>query len=308
MRASIKPAEWSGFRSILCPIDFSKHAQLALRYAEAIARRARATLTVAYVNDPFLVAAAAVALHDPHFVKQSATELQRFIDETLTRGRKPQLRIEPVTSIGQPAAQILKAAARTRSDLIVLGTHGLTGADRLIMGSTTLGVLRRTRVPVLAVPRSAGQRDLASWPGHRIAAAVDFGPASTRDIDSAARVARWFDASLLLIHVVGRIAVPAWIRADARARERTRVTAAQRRLDKLAVAGRRDVETETRVVAGDVAEALSLHPASEGARLLMTTLRDRPGWFGPRRGSVTYHVLTRAAMPILACPARWRPS
>src|ERR1043166_4904901 len=55
---------WAGFRSILCPIDFSEPSRLALRYAVGVATRNRASLTVANVNDPLLVAAAASALHD----------------------------------------------------------------------------------------------------------------------------------------------------------------------------------------------------------------------------------------------------
>ena len=133
---------WAGFRSVRCPIDFSEHSRLALRYAAAVALRGNVTLTVEYANDPLLIAAAGAALHDRHLARRSAQELQEFVDATLASSVRNRLRVKSHVSIGDPAAQIVKAAARDRTDLIVLGTHGLTGADRLLMGSTTLSVLQ----------------------------------------------------------------------------------------------------------------------------------------------------------------------
>ena len=66
-------------------------------------------------------------------------------------GREPQ-RIAIAVTVGDPAEQILQQAVECGSDLIVLGTQGLEGAKRLVFGSTTEGVLRASRVPVLAVP------------------------------------------------------------------------------------------------------------------------------------------------------------
>jgi nucleotide-binding universal stress UspA family protein len=149
--------KWTGFRSVLCPIDFSENSRLALRYAAAVAARGRAALSVVYVNDPLLIAAAAAALHDRHFARRSAQQLREFIEATL----------------------------------------------------------------------------------------------------------------------VGR--------------------------------GKGDVTTESRFVCGRVADEIAAVAASERTALLITALRDRRGWFGARRGSISYHVLTRAIAPVLACPPHWRP-
>ena len=173
---AMRSKSWNGFQSVLCPVDFSEASRLALRYAEALTVRANATLRVTYANDPLLVAAAAAALHDRHIAKRSAKELQDFTDSTLSARSRKQLRVKTQVSIGDPAVEIMKASARARSDLMVLGTHGLTGADRLLMGSTTLSILQQTTIPVLAVPRTAANPAVlpsASWPGSRIVAALD---------------------------------------------------------------------------------------------------------------------------------------
>jgi nucleotide-binding universal stress UspA family protein len=151
----IRRKTWTGFRSVLCAVDFSEHSRHALAYAAAVALRGKAALTVLYVNDSFLVAAAAVALHDRQLTARSARELQAFIDATVPPRVRARLRPAPHVSIGNPADQILKVAARCRSDLIVVATHGVNAATRLIVGSTTLDVLQRSTVPVLAIPRRA---------------------------------------------------------------------------------------------------------------------------------------------------------
>jgi nucleotide-binding universal stress UspA family protein len=307
--ASSKSRQWAGFRSVLCPIDFSAHSRLALQYARAVAVKSRGSVTVTYANDPLLVAAAAAALHDRNIAKRSLKELQTFVEETLgpvTTGPRVLCRV----SVGSPADQILKAAKRGRSDLIVLGTHGLTGADRLLLGSTTLSVLQRTSVPVLAVPRRSDPLDSApapSWPGSRVLAPVELNDVSSREIETAARLARWFGSSLLAVHVVPGIAAPDWLHGDLSAHDRIRVGQAQRQIAALTAIGRRHVPTEGRVACGALADEITALAASERIELLIAALHDRRGWFGARRGSVSYHVLAHAVAPVLAYPQSWRP-
>jgi nucleotide-binding universal stress UspA family protein len=253
------------------------------------------------------VAAAAAALHDRQIAKRSGVELDAFVKETLglpSRG----LRVKTRAAVGKPADVILKAAGSAGADLIVLGTHGLTGADRLIMGSTTLAILQRAKVPVLAVPRGLqGGRAPASWPGRQIVAAVEVDAGATKEIEHAARVADWFGASLLLLHVVSPIGLPRWFEGDLSALEEARAARAKQQLAALAGAADGRVRIHTQVVHGRVADEIAAFTAASGTGLMLIALRDRTGWFGASRGSISYHVLAHAAAPVLACPPRWRP-
>jgi nucleotide-binding universal stress UspA family protein len=302
--------KWVGFRSVLCPIDFSEHSRRALQCAEAIAHRGKAVLRAVYVNDPFLIAAAAAALHDRQLAKRSARELREFIDATVSAKVRRQLRLKSQVSVGNPPDEILKAAGRARTDLIVLGTHGLTGAERLLMGSTTLSVLQRASVPVLAVPRASDDSTAPlslSWPGARILAAIDLEAGVADEVESAARVAQWFGSSLLLAHVVSEIATPAWLKADLSAHDRIQIAQAKHQMGALAAVAQRYVKTDVQVVRGNIADEIAALAATEGSGLVLTALRDRRGWFGAKRGSVSYHVLSHAVTPVLAYPRQWRP-
>lgn len=81
-------------------------------------------------------------------VSRTQTELERFVDASIGPDRQAACSVLQ----GNPAAEILKAPRRLKSDLIVIGTHGLKGFDKLFFGSTTDHVLRRVTVPLLAVP------------------------------------------------------------------------------------------------------------------------------------------------------------
>ena len=302
--------KWTGFRSVLCPIDFSENSRLALRYAAAVAARGRAVLNVVYVNDPLLIAAAAAALHDRHLARRSAQQLREFIEATFTAGAQRPPRLKSYVALGHPDTEILKGAARGRADLIVVGTHGLAGADRLLIGSTTLSVLQQSTVPVLAIPPDGGHLVTSPsplWPGARIVAAIELDGSARKDMDVAVRLAEWFDSPLLLVHVVEKIAAPAWLNADLTAHDRIRMAKAQQQLDALVSSGKKHVTTEALVVCGRVADEIAAVAASERTGLLITALRDRRGWFGARRGSISYHVLRHAIAPVLACPPHWRP-
>lgn len=294
---------------MLCPIDFSDQSRLALRYAEEIARRGNARLVAVYANDKLLVAAAAAVLHDRHIEKRTAIELRNFVHSTLAAGSIERLTVKCYSSTGVAPDEIIKAARRHRADLIVLGTHGRGGADRLLLGSTTLSVLQRSVVPVLAVPDRAqvpAPTDLTSWPGERIVAALELDGGSAREAETAARVAQWLGVSLLLLHVVSEVAAPDWLAGDLSAHDRIRLAQAHERIDAIADDVRRRVPTSTRVVCGRIAEEIAALAATERVTLLLTALRDRRGWLGARRGSVSYQLLSHGVAPVLACPQEWR--
>jgi nucleotide-binding universal stress UspA family protein len=140
------------FTSILCPVDFSEHSERALGVALDLAALTGAHLTIVHVVDAFLDAASRASGNRETLEAQTQQELQDLLQRIASAAGKEPRTIAIAVAVGDAAEQVLKQADECESDVIVIGTQGLEGAERFVFGSTTEGVLRAARVPVLAVP------------------------------------------------------------------------------------------------------------------------------------------------------------
>lgn len=292
-------------QSVLCPVDFSEHSQRALQYAVALAAAARAQLTVLTVIDP-LLAQAAVVTADPDYLRDTKAELQAFANEPLP-GRvawAPAPRL--VVTVGHPGDQILEVAAFHEADCIVMGTQGLGGFRKLVFGSTTERVLRRTTVPVLAVPLGGTSLVRLEVEGpvfrvERIFAAVDFRAATLPLARLAADVARTFHASLLVTHVVQPVQAPARWHDWQDAATSLHVATAKAGLDDLVSRLHPEVDVEPHVGLGHPADVITDLARDCGADLVV--VGTGAGENGSHRpGSTAYRVLCLSDLPVLAVP------
>jgi universal stress protein A len=286
---------------VLCPVDFSEPSRRALRYAHVLAARVNAALIALYVNDPLLSTAAAAAGYDERrLTSQTDRELRRFVRQTLPSGDRSEVRFD--TATGDPRYSIARAARERNAGLIVMGTHGLRGARKVMLGSTTERTLRIAKVPVLAVPHAAPRKPPAAWPAGPLVAAIDLGPAARSDVSQIAALARVFDSDLLLVHVVPHVRAPFWFSLQP-AGEDGDLVRARAKLARLAGdAGSQDVPVSFRVVRGEPADELARVARRAQASTLVLVLRREQGLFGMARGAVTYRALTTAATPVLAIP------
>ena len=104
-----------------------------------------------------------------------------------------------MVNVGQPAREILDCAATLPADLIVMGTHGHSGFEHLLLGSVTEKVLRKATCPVLTVPPRAGDTSL---PFKHVLCAVDFSASSLKGLDFALSMAEEADAVITIVHVL----------------------------------------------------------------------------------------------------------
>jgi nucleotide-binding universal stress UspA family protein len=292
------------FRSILCPIDFSSHSRSALLHAVATAQRFGGRVTVMFVEDPLLMA----AVSEPsarQLLARTKIELERFVSRSVAAVRPVQNVIAHVVATGNPADEVIRTARRLRSDLIVIGTQGLSGFQKLFFGSTTEQVLRRADIPVLAIPPSKRSRSKGTHPMTigKVIAPLDLTGEWQSDAMKAAAVATAFRAELLLVHVLAPIQVPSWLRSAARVTDRQRAERARGALDRVRAKLSSDLEISCRMVTGNPADQIA--KLSKGATsLAVMSLREDSGVWGARRGSIAYRVLTHSSTPLLALPRR----
>ena len=188
---------------ILCPIDFSDFSRRALDDAVAIANWYDSTVTVLHVYSAMPVGAGTPM--PPSTVLTGAdrddllASMKRFA-ETDAASTVP---VEFEIAEGNAATEILAKADAMPTDLLVMGTHGRSGFERLVLGSITEKVLRRATCPVLSVPRNVP--DVLPAPPvvfKRILCAIDFSDCSMHALTYAMSLAQEADATLTLVHAI----------------------------------------------------------------------------------------------------------
>jgi nucleotide-binding universal stress UspA family protein len=288
--------------TVLCPIDYSDHSRVALRYAALIADHFGARLLLVTVNDLLLVQAAAMAYDAEYLQLQSREDLREFYRNTNLPSAAGADDVTYDVRTGKPAPEILKAAADGHADLIVIGTHGLSGARKAFFGATTERVLRETTVPVLITRKDAPMvASLAEAPRSvgRILVPVDLTPATAHQVAVANGLAVALGVPLILTHVIEPLALPMRWRTHVGRADHERRTRAEEELRELT--DKVTVPVETLLAYGDPAEEIAKLARDRGAGLLVLGLHGST-LLGPRMGSVTYRVLCLAPTLVLAIP------
>jgi nucleotide-binding universal stress UspA family protein len=187
-------------RRILCPTDFSEPSAHALEQATRLAGSFRARLTVLHVRPtvtphPDMPADGPVA---PWLVAE-LNELRQRVTASCSEAAGGGMAAEPMVAAGDPVREIVRYATTLPADLVVMGTHGVSGFRHLVLGSITEKVLRTAPCPVLTVPPRT-QTTASQFT--RVVCAVDFSECSLAAVNLAASVAAVSGAALTLLHVL----------------------------------------------------------------------------------------------------------
>jgi nucleotide-binding universal stress UspA family protein len=171
---------------IICPTDFSDSAAAALAESLRLARWFGAKVIVLHVM-PFAVPVGGDVGYIPVPIandgavrKEKLLETRRFVDAMKHTG----VPVEPMVREGNASEEIRRTVRETRADLVVMGTHGRSGFQRLTLGSVTEAVLLDPPAPVLTVHRDVAHRkglfrrivcatDVSERTAHTLAVAMD---------------------------------------------------------------------------------------------------------------------------------------
>jgi len=145
-------ADATTFDRIVAPVDVTECSRRSLAVARDVARRQRAELVVLHAYmlpvsestfTPTQLPPDAIETHE----RQGRKRLEEFVREVGLGDLTWQTRLE----VGSPHTAIVETAEDVRADLVVMGTHGRRGAERLFLGSTATKVLRRMPCSVMTV-------------------------------------------------------------------------------------------------------------------------------------------------------------
>lgn len=142
------------FKHILMPADGSDNAERAIAKALAIAQAFQARVTAIYVIDPYAFSGvgADFAYGQAEYLSAAAEEARQVLGRTSEVLTAAGVRVDTaVVEAHSVYKGILSKAGEVGADLIVMGSHGKRGLEKLVLGSVTSQVLSHAHLPVLVV-------------------------------------------------------------------------------------------------------------------------------------------------------------
>src|SRR5712671_3033877 len=286
---------------ILCPIDFSEFSVTAYQHALSVAKHYEAKLVAQHIVElwrhPSFDFAASAGLYEESLQalgESGKEQLQEFVKKHTHDEIQPEL----VVQVGVAADSILSFAQLQKADVIVMGTHGRRGFDRLMLGSVTDRVMRRAPCPVLAASKPHDSVAAGKERGHvhhlsRILFCADFSENSERALEYAISATAEYDAELTLLHVLEEV--------PSLAKTEEATAAAAERLDKLIPPeGRKSLKIRTAARIGKpYAQIIQLAMEAQ-IDLVIMGVRGRGALDVAVFGSTTYRVMQLGSCPVLA--------
>src|SRR5579864_420154 len=288
------------FERMLCPIDFSDFSVSAYEYALTIADYYKAHLVVLHTIESWKYPYADYAGSSGDFADFSkslceggSAKLKEFVKKHWRAGIEPQL----VVDRGNASDLILSFAQSHNIGVIVMGTHGRRGFDRLVLGSTTDRVIRKASCPVLVVSNPS-HSDMTTTPEgkhhlSRILYCTDFSVNSEHALEYAISVAAEYAAELTLLHVVEE-------KSGGRRTEAV-LAMCKEQLDKLVPGPEgRNFKVTCEVKLGKGYEEIVRYAKETQTSLIAITARGGDALDRAVFGSTTYRVIQLGPCPVLA--------
>lgn len=289
-------------RSILCPTDFSEFSRRALEHAITLGGWYGAELTVAHAY-PYAVIGGGAPYYRSGVPMDAGTRVRLMgdLEAAADSVRASGLKAEVALLEGDPSNEIVKRARTGPTDLIVMGTHGLRGFDRWILGSVAARVVERAPCAVLTVPHAPDGAPPAASLGDKILCPVDLED-SEGTLEAAFSIKEAAKGQLVLLHVLDELgqyqAAAGLARTDWAAVRDGLERDAQQRLCRAARAAGHEVAAESLVVCGKPYREILKAASSQAASLVVMGIHGRNPIERLFLGSTTLHVLRHARCPV----------
>jgi nucleotide-binding universal stress UspA family protein len=284
---------------ILLATDFSQPAQRAYAYAAKLATALSTRMVILNVLEgpPGLDREFPV---NTLYLKQLQEEADRELTRLVRLAKKAGVSVEPWLEYGNTAHCISQAAEKTAAALIVLGTHGRTGWNRALLGSTAEAVVREAPCPVLTVRMTEepiGPPDTVAI--ECLLVPIDFSECAQEALEYAARLAKQLNARLRLVHAMTSAAYPLDFALFGVSEEMALREKVHAHLDELVSVVKADgIAAESVSEIGAPADVILKHAKEEGAGAIVMGTHGRRGLSHLALGSVAEYVVRHAACPV----------
>jgi nucleotide-binding universal stress UspA family protein len=286
-------------KNILCAVDRSPSSLQAFGYAIALARWQKARLSLLEVVEEAPSPGVTRAPKSDRVPAETRTTLERDLRRVLTARRASDVKVEIVMRKGKVVQEILAQAKASRSDLLVIGSHGRGGVQRLVLGSVAEKVLRLATCPVLTVRSGVRLVRRGGSPFEKILCPTDFSVAANKALVYARRLAQEADAKLIAMSAVE------WPFGDelmygAVADLRTSVESnAREALARLLPRPGTGPRAQAIVTIGKASAAIIKAARARSVDLIVMGVSGRGALDVALLGSTTHHVIREGAWPVL---------
>ncbi len=183
-------------KTILVPTDFSDYALNAMRVASVMARKLKARIWLVHSSDIPTIGVKEFAYYENFYknIKDKAeSELDRLISLDFLKG----LKINKFLVTDRPVWQIFNLKKFSRADLVVIGSHGRSGFNRVLLGSNTEKIIRMADAPVLTIKRDRPGFNIA-----KLVLASDFKEQTNPVFEKIKFLVRAYKPQIFLLKVI----------------------------------------------------------------------------------------------------------
>lgn len=197
------------YARILVPLDGSELAEAPLCYAEKLAVRTGADLTLLHVCGPEECHCGPEGCHVQPMHRVYVERTAEVVRGRLQEAGAGEVKVEPAIRVGDPAHEILRYVEENAVSLIVMATHGHSGIRQWVLGSVAVKLCRSSNVPIRLV-RSLRSDEAApeDWPERRILVLLDGSEWAEQVLPYVADHARISEAEVTLLRVCEPPTIP----------------------------------------------------------------------------------------------------
>lgn len=264
-------------KNILVATDFSPCSEAVLPYARSLARQFDSTLFLGHVISTEILGI------DPFQIEAAEASARRLMDSMEASGMFAGVRHQRLLEEGDTWSMLSKMIRENDIDLIVVGTHGRTGFQKLVMGSVAEEIFRHAPCPVLTIgPKVFAETKRDAHITH-VLFATDLKAENPGPVDYALALAHEHQAHLTLMHV---------------AESNSRVPVPQRLLELVPPEVELYTPPEAIIEIGDAAEKIVEMAANRHADIIVLGAH-RPAIMTTHLMDVAYKVVVEASCPVL---------
>jgi nucleotide-binding universal stress UspA family protein len=280
--------------NILVPVDFSAASKRAVNYGVSMALALETRLVLAHI-----------AAYDSAAYDKAKADLLQLIPPDC----RDRLNFEIIVKAGDVQSELLGIIDEKTIELVVMGTHGRSFFERLLLGSVTEGMLRKLHVPVLTVSHPDGEKGIQA-PGivslRRILYATDLGVGAEKGLDLSIRLARGMEASVMVVHVIQSLDIASHAMETAgllpEDGDEVRRQAEDRLGRMITLVSDGSVPISTVVTDGVPYETINAVAAKHLADLIVINVQNKGRLERAVLGKTAERVVRTAAVPVLSLP------